>query len=186
MRNHPLLNYVHKQWKVITMLKAQRDIASFVLRFTQELWEDTNGEPQVEWRGEVHHVQGGEESRFTDFAEAVAFMQHHLMQLTQNAVAGSRTMDPEKTMQESFKLWQNFADTYTDMMFGAMERTMEQSEAFRKQMDEAVERTMQAWQPAASSNQDEVLQALKNLQSQVQTLSKKIDKLEKSLKTDAS
>lgn len=162
------------------MLKTQRDIASFVLRFTQDLWEDTNGEPRVEWRGKIHHVQGDEESRFTDFTEAVAFMQQHLMQLTHDAVTGSSTMDPEKTMKESFKLWQDFANTYTDMMFGAMERTVEQSEAFRKQMDEAVKRTMEGWQPA-TANQDEVLQALKDLQSQVQTLSKKIDKLEKSL-----
>ena len=36
--------------KGYSIMKAQRDIASFVLRFTQELWQDPQGEPRVEWR----------------------------------------------------------------------------------------------------------------------------------------
>lgn len=63
-------------------MSNDRNIASFVLRFTQELWEDAQQEPHVRWRGHIRHVQGEEENRFTDFAEAASFMQRHLTQLT--------------------------------------------------------------------------------------------------------
>ncbi|HXW01388.1 MAG TPA: hypothetical protein VEC93_23460, partial [Anaerolineae bacterium] len=114
------------------MLKAQNNIASFVLRFTQELWRDAQGEPHVQWRGHIHHVQGDEEDRFTDFAEAVVFIQRYLTELTRNALAGGRAMPQEKVLQESLKMWEQFASNYTDMMFEAMERTVKQSQTLKE------------------------------------------------------
>ena len=54
------------------------NVASFVLRFTQDLWQDDEEDSHVRWRGHIKHVQGEGESRFTDFAEAVAFIQQNL------------------------------------------------------------------------------------------------------------
>ena len=34
------------------------NIASFMLRFTQEMWRDMQGEPHIRWRGHIRHVQG--------------------------------------------------------------------------------------------------------------------------------
>ena len=67
-------------------MKGQRDTASFVLRFTQDLWRDQAGEPRLEWRGQVRRVQDGEELRFTDLAEAMNFIQESLLKVTMNAV----------------------------------------------------------------------------------------------------
>lgn len=67
-------------------MRGQRDIASFVLRFTQELWEDTQGDPRIEWRGNIRHVQSGDEHHFTDFTEAMSFIQQALMKLTLDSV----------------------------------------------------------------------------------------------------
>ncbi|MBU0490710.1 MAG: hypothetical protein KKA73_07480 [Chloroflexi bacterium] len=165
-------------------MKTQRDIASFVLRFTQELWQDPQGEPHIQWRGHIRHVQGDEEARFTEFAEAVAFMQRYLTQLTQgsiNALPGGGTVDQEKVLQESFKLWEEFAAGYTNAVFEAMDRTIKQSESFRQQMDESVQRALESWQLPAQADPGQVVQALNDLQAQVQALAARVNDLEKSL-----
>jgi polyhydroxyalkanoate synthesis regulator protein len=168
------------------MIKTQNNIASFVLRFTQELWRDAKGEPHVQWRGHIRHVQGDEEDRFTNFTEAVAFIQRYLTQLTLEALAGGQPMNREKVLQESFKVWEQFASSYTDMMFETMQHTVKQSEAFREQLDRATERTLKAWQLPTQPDQGQLVEAIKSLQAQVQTLASKVESLEKTLqaKTD--
>lgn len=47
-------------------------IASFVLRFTQELTADT--EPLTPWRAVIRHVQSDEEAHFTQMDDALAFI----------------------------------------------------------------------------------------------------------------
>jgi hypothetical protein len=168
------------------MIKTQNNIASFVLRFTQELWRDAQGEPHVQWRGHIRHVQGDEEDRFTDFAEAVAFIQRYLTQLTLEALTGGQPMNQEKLLQESFKVWEQFAASYTDMMFETMQQTVKQSEAFREQFDQAAERALKAWQLSPQPQYGQLVEAINLLQAQVQTLTSKVEDLEKSLqaKTD--
>lgn len=168
------------------MIKTQNNIASFVLRFTQELWRDAQGEPHVQWRGHIRHVQGDEEGRFTDFAEAVAFIQRYLTQLTLEALTGGQPMNQEKVLQESFKIWEQFASSYTDMMFETMQHTVKQSEAFREQFDQAAERALKTWQLSPQPPYRDFVAALNLLQTQVETLTSKVEKLEKSLqaKTD--
>jgi hypothetical protein len=159
----------------------QNNIASFVLRFTQELWRDTQGEPHVQWRGHIRHVQGDEEDRFTDFAEAVAFMQRYLTQLTMRALTGGQSMSQEKVIQESFKVWEQFVSSYTTMMFETMQHTVKQSETFREQLDQAAERALKVWQVPARPDQAQLLETIKSLQEQVQSLTSKVESLEKSL-----
>jgi len=164
------------------IMSMDRSIASFVVRFTQELWRDTQGEPHVQWRGQIRHVQGDEEASFTNLADALAFMQHHLAQLTSNSVPGGNTVEQEKVLRESFKLWEQFASTYSDMMFEAMERTLKQSEALKQQMDEAVEKSLRAWKLPTQADQGQIVEALNGLQAQVQALAEKIDQLEQAMK----
>jgi hypothetical protein len=163
------------------MNKTHNNVASFVLRFTQALWQDTQGEPHVQWRGHIRHVQGDEEGRFTDFAEAVAFIQHTLTQLTLNALPGGSPMSQEKVIRESFKLWEQFASSYSEMMFQAMEQAFKQSEAFRDQMKEVKDQALKAWQFPAPSEQAQILQALAELKAQLQTLAGKVEHLEQKL-----
>lgn len=153
------------------MKKSQRDIASFVVRFTQDLWDDVPGEPRVEWRGHIRHVQSGEEHNFTDFTDAMAFIQQSLMDLTLNSTKGKSTLgqvgDPkaggdkarsqetyqQKALRESFKLWDKFTSSYSSMMMDAMQRATERSlqhtEALRAQFDKTLEQTQSPsfWQP---------------------------------------
>jgi len=177
-------------------MKGQRDIASFVLRFTQDLWRDDGGEPRVEWRGHIRRVQDGEEVRFTDIADAMNFIQNSLMQVTANAVPKEDQPYREKAMRESLKMWEKFAENYTSIVVDAMEKSVKQSEVFQKQVNEAVEQVMKPWwlmgmaetnnnQPkesesaAESSNTDaQILETLTALQAQIAKLNDKVDRLE--------
>lgn len=165
------------------MIKTQNNIASFVLRFTQEVWRDAQGEPHVQWRGHIRHVQDDEEDRFTDFAEAVAFIQRYLTQLTLETLAGGQTMNQEQVLQESFKLWEQFASSYAEMMLAAMGRAVKQSQTFREQIDQATRRALKAWPFPFQSDQGQVVEALNALQAQIQALTEKIENLEKALPT---
>ena len=51
-------------------------IASFVLRFTQEMTSDT--EPTRPWRAVIRHVQSDEEVHFTHMQEALAFVARYV------------------------------------------------------------------------------------------------------------
>jgi hypothetical protein len=51
-------------------------IASFVLRFTQELTPDT--EPVAPWRAMIRHVQSDEKVHFTQMDEALAFIDRYV------------------------------------------------------------------------------------------------------------
>lgn len=165
-----------------TAMPKTDNIASFVLRFTQELWQDEQGEPQVQWRGHIRHVQGDEEDRFTDFAEAVAFIQRYLTQLTLDAISGSSHMSQEKVLRESFKLWETFASSYTGLMVQAMEQTISRSEAMKQYLDDATKKALGAWQLPAQPNQDQLVEAFGKLQDQLQVLSEQVERLERAVR----
>lgn len=56
------------------MAKKADQTASFMVRFNQIIFED-KGESKVQWRGKVSHVQGGDDQSFSDFNDAVKFIQ---------------------------------------------------------------------------------------------------------------
>jgi hypothetical protein len=157
------------------------NVASFLLRFTQELWQDTQGEPHVRWRGHIRHVQGDEEERFTDFTEAVTFIQRYLTALTVDSLAGDESVSQEKVFRESLKLWEQFASSYSNMMVQAMEQTVKQSETIKEHMDEATKQTLNVWQLSGQPDQERVLEALNILQVQVQSLADRVGTLEESI-----
>jgi hypothetical protein len=55
---------------------SKTTIASFVLRFTQELTSDT--QPVTPWRAVIRHVQSDEEVHFTQMDEALAFIDQYV------------------------------------------------------------------------------------------------------------
>jgi polyhydroxyalkanoate synthesis regulator protein len=72
--------------------------------------------------------------------------------------------------EKNVEMWEKWTSSYMDTMSKAMEKTMEQSTAFRKQMDKAVA-------AAVNTQLDATLAAIKSLEHQVEALSRKIDEL---------
>ena len=65
-------------------MSKQQQNASFMVRFNQQISKDGDNSNH-QWRGKISHVQGGDEKRFTDFNDALLFMQEKLAELTQEA-----------------------------------------------------------------------------------------------------
>lgn len=105
-------------------MKPKRDIASFVLRFTQDIWQDEQGEPRVEWRGHVRHVQDGQELHFKDVAQAVQFFQEVLLQRTNDCLKADEEIDREKVVAESNKLWERFFASSTGVFADAVDNAL--------------------------------------------------------------
>jgi len=72
--------------------------------------------------------------------------------------------------EKNMEMWEKWTNTYMDTMSKAMERTMEQSAAFKKQMDKAVA-------TAVNTQLEATLAAIRSLEKQVEALSGKIDEL---------
>ncbi len=80
-------------------------------------------------------------------------------------------MEPEKNLwDQNVALWEKWTSAYTDTMFKAMEKTLEQSTSFRGQVDKAVNAAM-------STQLEMTLTAIKALERQIETLSAKVDRL---------
>ena len=163
------------------MTKDQRSVASFVIRFTQHLWKDQTEEPRMQWRGHIRHVQGDQEASFADLNEALAFIRDHLTQLTMEAAAGKSQTEQELILRESFKLWEGLASTYTEMVKDALQRTVDQSEVMKGQLDEAVARALQSWDVPGGRSRMRVNAALDKLNAQIQALLEKVSMLEEAI-----
>ena len=92
------------------MAKKVAETASFMMRFTQKIYEE-HGESKVQWRGNVSHVQGGEDLNFSDFKDAVAFIQEHLTDLTREATNDRSSEEQENILRKSFSLFKTVAAT---------------------------------------------------------------------------
>lgn len=77
-------------------------------------------------------------------------------------------MMPEDYFKKSFEMWEQFTNTYMDTMFGMVEKTMNQSQAFKDQMDRMVNE-------AVSAQMEATMSTLKLMQSQMEDLSAKMD-----------
>jgi len=125
-------------------------------------------------------------------------MQKQLQELTLRAFPAADPQTQEKMLVESFKLWEQFAANYSATIFQAMEQTLQRSQEIQSQVGDAFTKTFELWLPPAfrgtvTPRQDaapasepgipsELVKHLETLTAQVQALSAKIEKLEKSQK----
>ncbi|MFZ5916332.1 MAG: hypothetical protein ACOYZ7_05340 [Chloroflexota bacterium] len=77
---------------------------------------------------------------------------------------------PDEFLKKNMEMWERFTSTYMDTMFKAVEKTMEQSKAFKDRVDRAVA-------DAISGQLDATLTALRAMQTQIEALSEKMDRL---------
>lgn len=171
-------------------MKPKRDIASFVLRFTQDIWQDDNGEPRVEWRGHVRHVQDGKELHFKDVAEAVHFFQDVLLHRTNECMKQAEEGERQKVVAESKKLWMRFADTYGERLAEAVQQTQRQvNDAFDSALRPVrwVTGLVSGREDANPTNENErLVEAIRSLEEQLQTLNAKLNNTSTTITTAIS
>lgn len=155
-----------------------QEMTSFVLRFVREMSEEQG----ARWRGLVQHVQSGAEDNFATFAEAVRFMQGHVVGNTVRTMeVGGEQMDDNPFVSlagEMTKLWGDWGPQMTEMWTRTVEQVMDQSAVFRSQVDQAVATTLKAWGLPTGADQETILAALAHLSDQIDRLMARVEALE--------
>jgi hypothetical protein len=166
-----------------------QDMVSFVLRFVREAGE----EQQARWRGVVKHVQSNTEASFSQFSEALAFMQGYVNEVAQASFEESRRMGEgfsetneyatnvfaANPFAETTRLWGD----YTKMMMDSMGEAMSSGAGVTKPMEEMMNATLSAWGMSTSSGskQESTAGAAEAMAAQITALNEKIAALEKQI-----
>ncbi|MDX2302701.1 MAG: hypothetical protein NW226_07865 [Microscillaceae bacterium] len=164
-------------------MSKKNETASFMLRFTQKVWHDEQGENQVQWRGTIRHVQSGEEHRFVDFSEALSFIQESLSKLTLDLAEDKSPQEKDDILSKSYHFWKDFAMGYID----TLSNPLEQLNKFRKQIDQEVGQSLNpdTWKPSTKADAHNILLQLSQIQEQIQGLTNQMKSLENQLKSQS-
>lgn len=158
-----------------------QDMVSFVLRFVREVGEDQ----QARWRGVIKHVQGDAQENFTQFTEALAFMQAHVNDVIRDSFAGAAATNAANPLLETTRLWGAMMPEMTRLFAGTWEETMNSNVAAAQQMQKNAAAVLSAWGAPTKEEQDRTLAALENLTQQLTTLHARMGELEKRVQKKA-
>jgi|GEM_PF-382742 len=165
------------------MAKKVDQTASFMIRFNQKIFED-QGENKVQWRGKVSHVQGGEDKSFSDFKEAVAFIQEKLADLTIEASKDHSEEEQEGILKKSFSLWKTMAKEGPKVFMETIKDPRKKVDDLKDQIaefgGEMIHKVpIDDWRSASKTDLKDIKHTLKELASSIQKLNQKVDALEK-------
>ena len=181
------------------MTTKKDETASFVLRFTQKIFQNEQNEPQIQWRGNMRHVQSGEEKNFSKFDEVVQFIQQSLTDLTVQAMEHKSPEEQKGIIAKSFDLWKRMAietpklvmDTLKDPKKQAhqiqehiqeqiQERMHQVGDAFNQKLEDVREKLeVDEWLASSKSDYKNIMKMLEQMSDEIKSLNQKVDKLSK-------
>jgi len=168
------------------MSAKKRETASFVLRFRQKIFQNENNESDVQWRGNIRHVQDGDERRFSTFNEVVDFIQHKLADLTIEAIEEKSPEEQRGILAKSFDLWKKMATAYPKIVLETIKDPKAGVEHIQDQVSQQVSQVSDMisskldpdyWKPASKSDLQKVADMVEKLTREVNALHKKIERL---------
>ncbi|HFA49340.1 MAG TPA: hypothetical protein ENJ95_10020 [Bacteroidetes bacterium] len=172
------------------MASKKDETASFVLRFTQKVFQNDQGDQQVQWRGNIRHVQGGDEKRFSEFEEVVKFIQAKLADLTIIAMEDKSPEEQKGILAKSFDLWKRMAVAGPKMVMETLKDPKAGVEHIQEQVSQAVQEQVgqvedlisnridtDAWKPATKADLKTLMQSIAQLSQEVAALNGKLDKI---------
>ena len=169
-------------------MKNKKDqTASFMVRFNQKIFEE-NGESSVQWRGKISHVQNGEEKRFSDFNDALLFMQEKLAVLTEEATKHETSEKQESILDKSLFMWKTIKDVGPKVIRNTLkdpkkqlthlqEEIQDKINTFGEEFSEKVQ--IDQWRNASRSDFNQIQNQIQNLSTEIKKLTTKVDKLNK-------
>lgn len=157
-----------------------QDLVSFVLRFVREASEDQ----QARWRGVIKHVQSNTETSFTQFSEALDFMQGYVNNVVEASFEETRKLGESfagvNPFMETARMWGDYMPRYTKMMMDTMGEAMESvgSRGMAEPVEQAMEATRTAWGMPTRSEQERTAASLEAMTQQLADLTAKVAELE--------
>nr|WP_290855470.1 hypothetical protein [Flaviramulus sp.] len=169
------------------MAKKADQTASFMVRFNQIIFED-NGESKVQWRGKVSHVQGGEDKSFSDFNDAVKFIQERLADLTLEATKDKSPEQQDSLLKKSFSLWKTMAKEGPKVFMETIKDPRKSVAQLQDQISDFGEDLMEKvpidqWRSASRSDLNTIKESISVLADEMKKLNTKVDALNKPVKT---
>lgn len=163
-------------------MASKNSTASFMLRFTQQLFKDDSGKDDIMWRGRVSHVQDGEEKNFTEVEEALEFIQQKLATLTLNATSHKSKEEQEGLLGKSFDIWKKMTKNAPKMIMDTIKDPQSQVANIREQLTDVGEEIGQkleidSWRTASRSDMKEILIELKGLKNKMSAIHEKLDEI---------
>ena len=169
------------------MTKKQEQTASFLVRFQQRIFEE-NGESEVQWRGKISHVQDGEEQRFSDFNDALSFMQQKLGELTEEATKHESSEEQESIIHKSLSMWKTIKDFGPKVIRNTLKDPKKQFTHLQDEIQDKIitigeeisEKVhIDQWRNASRSDFNKIQSQIAALSSEIQKLSTKFDTIKK-------
>ncbi len=174
------------------MATKKEETASFVLRFNQKIFKNTEGEQQVQWRGHIQHVQGGDEKRFSEFEEIAKFIQGKLADLTIQAMEDKTPEEQQGILAKSFDLWKKMAFEGPKMVIDTLKDPKKQMAQFQQQfnqMGEDISHKLEErfgqkleideWRAASKSDYHHLVEMMEKMSKTIDDLNEKVERLSK-------
>ncbi len=171
--------------KFFTMNKIQKNTSSFMLRFSQNVYEGE--ETEIQWRGHISHVQSGDEIKFSEVNDALLFIQNKLKDMTLDATSDKSEQEQEGLLQKSFYIWNKLALGGPKFVVDTIKNPKKQVAEIQNQLSNIGEEignrvTNVEWRPSNLSDIMRLEESIKALTNQLEKLDKKVDKIAKSKK----
>ena len=169
------------------MAKKADQTASFMVRFNQIIFEE-DGESKVQWRGKVSHVQGGEDQSFSDFNDAVKFIQARLADLTIEATKDESPELQDSLLKKSFSLWKTMAKEGPKVIMDTIKDPRKQVAHLQDQITDFGEDLMEKvpidqWRNASKSDFNTMKESMAQLADEMKKLNAKVDAMNIPAKT---
>ena len=176
------------------MANKKEETASFVLRLSQKIFDAEDGEAHIEWRGNIRHVQTGDETRFSNFEDAQAFVQKKLTTMTMKAVEDKPEAEQKGIISKSFDFWKKMASATPKLVMDSIKDPKKQAAHIQEQIQEQfhqisdvishkIEDTI-GFDNILNPSKTEIMTKLDHLSEQMNTMQKKLDKLSGPKKTN--
>lgn len=153
----------------------KKETVSFLIRFNQNIFENAEKDPKVQWRCQIQHVQTGEDVRFIGFDKAVQFMQEKLAKFTLNSIQNKPEEEQKDILTESFNVWNKINLGYPKMILESIKDPLKPAKDFQDYLNDwktNFEEKIEINQLQTSSKAD-----INKLIDVVNSLSKKVDQL---------
>jgi chromosome segregation ATPase len=169
------------------MTKKQDQIASFMVRFNQRIFEE-DGESSVQWRGKISHIQDGEEERFSDFNKALSFMRKKLSELTEEAIKHESSEKQESILDKSLSMWKTIKHVGPKILKHTLKDPKKQFSHLQDELQEKISTIgeeisekvhIDEWRNASRSDFNKIQNQINDLSSEIKKVATKIDSLNK-------
>ncbi|MCA0133533.1 hypothetical protein [Winogradskyella alexanderae] len=169
------------------MEKKAGQTASFMIRFNQIFYEE-KGESKVQWRGRVSHVQGGKDQSFSDFSDAVKFIQEQLAELTLEATKHKSQEQQESLFTKSLSLWKTVTTEGPKVIMETIKDPRKQVAHLQDQISEFGEDLLEKvpiddWRNVSRTDFKTIKDSIAELLTEVKKLNTKVDAINKTTKT---